>query len=510
MSGHRFPDRTDRIIHLNSFNFSSIWTRRVLLLAAAALLATPTAASAQSFWGWDGEPVYRERVAPPPQRRVTTPKKKNDPAEAKAKTAAKPQGPLVIAVSLASQRVKVYDQNGLFAESPVSSGTRSHPTPAGVFSIIQKNKHHVSNLYFAKMPYMQRITWSGVALHTGALPGYAASHGCIRLPNEFAARLWTWTKMGTRVIVSHGEVSPVDINHAKLTARMTPVENVSALPATGTNASLIAPDKRDARAQIRTADATDTIAKMQGKLSDASSTAPDDNSASAKAAEATPFELKNVGIDSAGDGLAQTATAPAAGNEKPPATMAAEKPAMPETIAKPADIAKPVDAVVPSAPADAARPTIAAKPRLNNHVAVFISRKDRKLYIRQGYEPIFDTPIEITDVDRPLGTHVFTARTQGDDAKSLNWSVVSIPQSARNTEPKATSRKNAKAAKTAPVAISVLPMPSASEALDRIAIPAEAQEKIASIIAPGGSLLISDHGLGWETGRGTDFIVPLR
>ena len=139
-------------------------------------------------------------------------KRKADPAEAQAKNAAKPVGPLVIAVSIEKQRVKVYDSNGLFAEAPVSTGTKSHPTPMGVFSIIQKNRHHVSNLYgAAPMPYMQRITWSGVAMHTGPLPGYAASHGCIRMPNEFAARMWTWTKMGTRVIVSSETAPPKDL-----------------------------------------------------------------------------------------------------------------------------------------------------------------------------------------------------------------------------------------------------------------------------------------------------------
>jgi hypothetical protein len=143
-------------------------------------------------------------------------------------------------------------------------------------------------------------------------------------------------------------------------------------------------------------------------------------------------------------------------------------------------------------------------------VAVFISRKDKKLYIRHGYEPIYDTPVEITDAGRPLGTHVLTARGDKDDASALHWSVVSLPQLVRRSEPRRSSRHGARAAQ-APVQSPVIPPMSASDALDRITIPAEAMEKIASIITPGGSLLISDYGLtGWETGRGTDFIVPLR
>ena len=86
-----------------------------------------------------------------------------------------------------------------------------------MFSIIQRNRHHRSNIYSgAPMPYMQRLTWSGIALHQGALPGYPASHGCIRLPEQFANFLWNTTKMNTRVIVSRDDVEPQDIVHAKL------------------------------------------------------------------------------------------------------------------------------------------------------------------------------------------------------------------------------------------------------------------------------------------------------
>ena len=91
--------------------------------------------------------------------------------------------PLIINVSIAQQKVRIYDANGLFAEAPVSTGMAGHPTPMGVFSVIQKDRYHHSNIYSgAPMPYMQRITWGGVAMHEGVLPGYPASHGCIRMP----------------------------------------------------------------------------------------------------------------------------------------------------------------------------------------------------------------------------------------------------------------------------------------------------------------------------------------
>ena len=94
-----------------------------------------------------------------------------------------------------------------------------HPTPTGVFSVIQKNRHHRSNIYSgAPMPFMQRITWSGIAMHQGALPGRPASHGCIRLPQDFAQTLWKRTKLGARVIVARDEVEPYAFSHPKLFA----------------------------------------------------------------------------------------------------------------------------------------------------------------------------------------------------------------------------------------------------------------------------------------------------
>ena len=91
--------------------------------------------------------------------------------------------PIMAIVSLRNQRITVYDADGWILRAPVSSGQKGRETPAGIFSVIQKAEDHYSNLYDdAYMPHMQRITWSGIALHGGALPGYPASHGCVRLP----------------------------------------------------------------------------------------------------------------------------------------------------------------------------------------------------------------------------------------------------------------------------------------------------------------------------------------
>ena len=150
-----------------------------------------------------------------------------------------PQGPLHIIVSTAKQRVTVYANGTLVGRAPVSTGMPDHPTPMGIFTVISKSRWHVSNIYSgAPMPYMQRITWSGIALHAGKLPGYPASHGCIRLPEYFATRLWALSKIGARVIVARDEVAPVAIAHPRLPVPKKPENKpgdalVAAAPAAG-------------------------------------------------------------------------------------------------------------------------------------------------------------------------------------------------------------------------------------------------------------------------------------
>lgn len=120
-----------------------------------------------------------------------------------------PDGPVVIVVSIAQQRAYAY-RNGIpIGISTVSTGKKGHETPTGVFTLLQKNVDHKSNLYNnAPMPYMQRLTWDGIALHAGNLPGYPASHGCVRLPLAFARLLYGVTKLGLTVIVTRGAEVP--------------------------------------------------------------------------------------------------------------------------------------------------------------------------------------------------------------------------------------------------------------------------------------------------------------
>src|SRR5438105_6504838 len=125
--------------------------------------------------------------------------------------------PIMAIVSLKSQHVTIFDADGWIMRAPVSSGQKGRETPAGVFSVIQKDADHHSNLYDdAFMPHMERITWSGIALHGGPLPGHAASHGCVRMPYRFAERLFRNTRLGMRVIIAPGDTVPVEIAHPAL------------------------------------------------------------------------------------------------------------------------------------------------------------------------------------------------------------------------------------------------------------------------------------------------------
>jgi hypothetical protein len=120
-----------------------------------------------------------------------------------------PAGPVVIIVSLPEQRMYVYRNGVRIGRSTISTGTKRHKTPTGMFTILQKKVRHESNIYKgAQMPHMQRLTWTGIAMHAGHLPGFPASHGCVRLPVDFAEKLYSVTRNGTSVIITDDKFSP--------------------------------------------------------------------------------------------------------------------------------------------------------------------------------------------------------------------------------------------------------------------------------------------------------------
>lgn len=128
-----------------------------------------------------------------------------------------PKGPVAAIVSIPEQRVHVYRNGIRIAVSTCSTGKSGHATPTGVFVVLQKDRHHRSSTYNnAPMPNMNRLTWSGIALHAGNLPGYPASHGCVRLPFEFSANLFGITHLGTPVIISGSRSDPWELVHPGL------------------------------------------------------------------------------------------------------------------------------------------------------------------------------------------------------------------------------------------------------------------------------------------------------
>ena len=214
-------------------------------VALALLSAAP--ASAQLFFDIFNPPQQPQYSAPERQRvyehrrshrrhQSEERHRRHRHREAKRERAWNPKevkGPFQIVVAIASQELLLYGQDGLIGRASISTGMPDHPTPTGVFTVLSKARWHQSNIYSgAPMPWMQRITWSGVAMHEGPRPGYPASHGCIRLPGDFAVRLYHTTKVGARVIVTRQPVVPEPIVSAKLFEPAPPEVKAQAKPVT--------------------------------------------------------------------------------------------------------------------------------------------------------------------------------------------------------------------------------------------------------------------------------------
>src|SRR5262245_12902177 len=206
LSGHRERTMSVSILPIKAGSICAT------LLGVLAGYTLPIATANAQFLLFGSHPKSWPSDYTRPRHKHRYKTKSNSVTEAQPKDA--PEGPLQIIISIQEQRISVYDNGLLIAHSSVSTGTRNHPTPLGVFSVISKKRWHRSNIYSAApMPFMQRITWSGIALHAGVLPGYPASHGCIRLADSFALRLWNLTKRGTRVIIARDDVRPLQVTN---------------------------------------------------------------------------------------------------------------------------------------------------------------------------------------------------------------------------------------------------------------------------------------------------------
>jgi L,D-transpeptidase catalytic domain len=406
--------------------------------------------------------------------------------------------PIMAIVSLHNQRITVYDANGWILRAPVSSGQKGRETPAGIFSVIQKEAEHYSNLYDdAYMPHMQRITWSGIALHGGPLPGYPASHGCVRMPFDFAARLFDATRPGLRVIVAPTDVAPIEIAHPALFPSRP---GAGALAAARTAEADEAARKTDqARLAAGTAFREAAQAMVPVRVAENLKLRAEAQLAAAEAAlgSAISAEAKEQAERDKAQAVARIAALQAqlasAKAELQPKLDAVTRTREAAAIAETARVAA----------AEAARQVA----RQFEPVSVLISRQTQRLYVRQAFEPILESPVTILDADRPIGTHVFTAmeRTNGDT--NMRWSVVSLDGGRPHggvVEPQGRARgghgRDVEPMLTDPG--------SAKTALDRIVIPPDALDRLAGI-APRSSLIITDEALSSETGNGTDFVVLL-
>jgi lipoprotein-anchoring transpeptidase ErfK/SrfK len=375
-------------------------TLTAVLLAGLPRSAHAVPATSKAAPTADG--THRATTAPAPAKvgDAGTPDKDKPAGHVATEPAA--QGILSIIVSLDRQELTLYSDAEPIATSRVSSGKTGHATPAGVFSIIQKDRWHHSNLYDnAPMYFMQRLTESGVALHQGVVPNYPASHGCIRLPEAFAQKLWGMTRLGVRVIVTHGEAAPAAISHPRLF--MLPHE--------------------------------ETIA-ASGPLS--------------------PAKL----VEAAFNNEVAQLTPPANAQAMAAMMFAQNLSTLPETTTD-----SPTTAPVPAPrPAPQLQAAAALKP---GAISVFISRKEGRLFVRKGFQPVFDAPVSFERPADAIGTHVFTALAAKDDPASVQWSVVTVPT---------TEAAKAKAAGTEL---------TAAAALDRVTIPADAVERITSLMSAG-------------------------
>ena len=428
--------------------------------------------------------------------------------------------PVVAIVSLRNQTITAYDADGRSLRAPVSSGKPGYETPAGIYSILQKEAEHTSNLYDdASMPFMQRITWSGIALHAGALPGHPASHGCVRMPLGFSEQLFGLTKLGMKVVISRHDIVPMPIAHPALfqpsaqpdqagigagaadpsapsgtTSTQSPaLRRIEALKAAADAA------RTEIEAATRTADARRLAARQSTGDALRSKWSVERAAGAKTAAEARlqaalrlldvrpPPQTMRMAENAVERARAQISEAqslieggPEVGQRK------AEAAALATQEAQAADDAR-VAAIV------AARGTF----RRLKPISVFISRREQRLYVRQAFAPVMDVPVLVREPDKPIGTHLYLAVGYIDTATPVRWTVMSFAQSREGASDRTRRKQSAVSASSEP----------ANAALDRIDIPKEARDLISDVVAPGSSLIISDEEMSKETMTGTDFVV---
>jgi hypothetical protein len=330
---------------------------------------------------------------------------------------------------------------------------------------------------------MQRITWNGIALHGGPLPGYAASHGCVRMPFGFADRLYNKTRIGMRVIVAPEDPVPVNFSHPALL--VPKAEAIAAAPARADTLAREAAEaakvadaakKAAVAAPRETASLTASLRKLEllKKSADAEFAAAEKALAAATTdqAKARAEERKQKAASRSEESRMQLDKAKADAKPKLDAIAAAKDTAKAAEARKAATAKAALDAKLAAVP-----------------VSIYISRATQKLYVRRNTHKrwpdggeVFDfsieVPVTIRNPEKPIGTHVFTAMARTDDG--LRWTAVTIDEG-----------------------------DDAKGALDRITIPKDVLDRIAPTALPRSSIIISDEPLSKETNYRTEFVAVL-
>jgi lipoprotein-anchoring transpeptidase ErfK/SrfK len=421
---------------------------------------------------------------------LAAPQARPVPPEEAAKRAA--GEPIMAIVSIKTQQVTLYDADGWILRAPVSTGVSGRETPAGIFAVVEKKRDHHSSMYDdAWMPHMQRITWNGIAMHGGPLPGYAASHGCVRMPYRFAEKLFDKTRIGMRVIISPNDAAPVEFSHPVLL--MPNAKALAAAPAhVGTvGRAAVEAAKAADEAKKAAARAAREAASLKGSLRQLKSlkTRADAELAAAEKA------LAAATTDQANARSLARSLARAEERKQKAAARAAEAAA--RLDAAPADAKAKLDADTAAKDAlKAAEARKAATAKAANDaklalepVSIFISRATQKIYVRRNtqkpwpdggvvYDSTIEAPVTIRNPDKRIGTHVFTAMARND--AGLRWTAVTIDEG-----------------------------DEAKNALDRITIPQDVLDRIAPTALPRSSIIVSDEPLSAETNYRTEFVAVL-
>ncbi|MCZ7853089.1 MULTISPECIES: L,D-transpeptidase family protein [Agrobacterium] len=377
---------------------------------------------------------------------------------------------LQILVSKSDQSLSLYENGEIVATSKVSTGKAGHETPSGIFSILEKRKYHESNIYSAApMPFMQRLTWSGIALHEGKVPNYPASHGCVRLPSKFAKSLFGDTRTGVHVIITD---QPVSLRFVQHPALFQPRDDAD-------DGKLLLSD-----VELRPA----TFDAALGTVEVAVNEKTQALKPAVKTREPSPLRilitrrgerekvmdiqtmLSRLGFEAgAADGYAGEMTISAINGFKRWKGLKTTGPLLTDAF---------VTALYASAGED--------------------HPLSGQIMVRQDFKPLFEAAIDIKDPEVALGTHFFEAVSVDRAAGNAEWNGVTL----ENHLPAAARKR---------LGISVTEPPGGfdqlSAVLGRLEIPAEIRSRIEQELSSGSSITVSDISHQLETGTGTDFIT---